>query len=105
MPQVPAGFHRHPFSSCFRRPTAVMLCRSLLVMLMLDGLALCGLADELPLRSTGKTFDLQRFQQFIELRCVSCHDRANNKGGLSLDDSINAEFARDSGVWEKVVRK
>ncbi|HEY0551397.1 MAG TPA: DUF1592 domain-containing protein [Verrucomicrobiae bacterium] len=42
---------------------------------------------------------------FIERQCVSCHDRDTKKGNLDLETIGSDEVARNSEVWEKVVRR
>jgi hypothetical protein len=82
-----------------------MLRRLLLVLLMLQGLTVGSLADEQPSRSARTAFDREEFQQFVELHCLGCHDKATRKGGLNLDEHFEADVGRQSELWEKVVRK
>lgn len=43
--------------------------------------------------------------QFAGRYCIDCHDAASATGGLDLETILSADFARQAGTWEAVVRR
>lgn len=43
--------------------------------------------------------------QFIQSHCLGCHDTADRKAGLALDELLVADIESNAEAWEKVVRK
>src|SRR5262245_4923279 len=82
-----------------------MLRRLLLLLLMLERLAVGSFADEKASRSPRKAYDLEELRKFVELHCLECHDKANQKGGLALEEHVGAGVEGHSELWEKVVQK
>src|SRR5579872_1184364 len=82
-----------------------MLHRLLLLLLMLEGLAVWSFAGEQASPTLRTSFDREKFQKFGESHCLGCHDKANQEGGLALEEHIGADIERHSELWEKVVRK
>ena len=42
---------------------------------------------------------------FVNQYCVDCHDGAEKKGGLDLEEIMDAGVGGHAEVWEKVVRR
>ncbi len=47
----------------------------------------------------------ERISRFVANHCADCHDRDGRSAGLDLVSLDPRNLGRDSGVWEKVVRK
>jgi hypothetical protein len=43
--------------------------------------------------------------QFVAKYCLDCHDRTTKESDLALDELLAADFAKQTDLWEKVVRK
>src|SRR5262245_36809309 len=82
-----------------------MLRRLILLLMMLEGLTVGSLADEQALPSSGKAYDREDLQKFVETRCLDCHDKVNKKGGLALEEQVGVGVEGNSELWEKVVHK
>src|SRR5688572_28637087 len=44
-------------------------------------------------------------REVVQKYCYDCHDGETKKGELNLEALEGRDFARDTEVWEKVVRK
>jgi hypothetical protein len=82
-----------------------MLRRLVLLLLVLERLAVGSLAGEKTSRAPRKAYDREEFQKFVESHCLECHDKANHKGGLALEEQIGAGVEGHAELWENVVHK
>jgi hypothetical protein len=75
-----------------------------LLLLILQTPIVCSFAGE-KAAPPRKSYDREEFQKFAESHCLECHDKANKKGDLALEEQIGAGVEGHSELWEKVVHK
>jgi hypothetical protein len=75
----------------------------------LVALVLMGLAALFPVRRTQMSASVPGWAvphwELMDQYCTTCHDQAEQKGGLALDALDFNRLSEDAEIWEKVIRK
>jgi hypothetical protein len=70
---------------------------------------LAGLAALFPVRRAQMSASVPDWAaphwELMNEYCTTCHDQAEQKGGLALDTMDFNRLSQDAETWEKVVRK
>jgi hypothetical protein len=58
-----------------------------------------------PPSSPGRSNERRAIGRFVDLYCITCHDRDDKTAGLALDAIGSEEVGRNARAWERVVRR